>query len=128
MKVRTKIIIGVVALVFIATTAMGIKMKLDHSGDPYYTYLKDPGVLSESRLSDIDPDTDVVEYDYNTVAFDEDGNKLEVQFSSFIDRPLKQGSYLMLIYNSKNGVITYQEVTKDDIPEKAWKELEKYAG
>lgn len=128
MKTRTKIIIGIVSLIFIASTALGIKVKIDHSGDPYYTCIKNPATLSDVQLSDVDPDTDTVVYDYSTQAFDEDGNKIETTFSSFNTRPLKQGSYLMLIYNKKNGVITYQEVAREDIPEKAWKELEKYVG
>src|SRR5699024_12147032 len=55
-------------------------------------------------------------YEYTLNGFDEDGKSKDMTFTA--NHELKKNAYLR-IYYKKDEVITYEEVKKDDMPEKA---------
>lgn len=121
MKTARIVIIGIVAIFLIGSAALMIKIKMDHSGDTYYTQITQPGATKQSSE---DSSTD---YLYTERAFDENGNEIEVSFYSMEGKRLRDNAYLSIVYNKKNGVISYSEVSRDMIPAKALKGLNQYA-
>src|SRR5699024_7333461 len=61
-------------------------------------------------------------YEYTLNGFDEDGKSKDMTFTA--NHELKKNAYLR-IYYKKDEVITYEEVKKDDMPEKALQLLKK---
>lgn len=122
MKKVTKICVGVLTIMLVGVTALFLKVKADHSGETYYTCLVKPG----EYIKEIAEDSSCKEYKYQTPGFNEEGEKLDLEFYSFRERALKTGAYLSIVYNKDNGVISYNEVAKKDIPEKALEGLKQY--
>ncbi len=126
MSMVKKVLIGITALVVIGASGLMIKVKMDHSGTTYYTCIVNEGFKSSEQMAEKNKDSNIVEYKYNEPAFDKDGNRKELTFMSYQDRAIKKGAYLSVVYNEKNGVIGYSEVSKDEIPSKAMEGLKKY--
>lgn len=121
MKTAKIIIIGLVAFFLIAAVALAIKIKLDHSGDTYYTQITQPGAAEQFD------ENEKTQYLYTERAFDEKGDEIKVSFYSMEGKQLREGAYLSIVYNKKNGVISYSEVAENLIPERALKGLKQYA-
>lgn len=116
-----KKIIGIVLLTGIISLG-GIAAYMVHSqrsGVEYYVQLTQEGMKKGKQY-----DAETVTYDYHETGVNEEGEVKELEFSSFIARPLRKDSYLVLVYNENNGVVSYREVEKREIPEKAMEKLE----
>lgn len=61
-------------------------------------------------------------YWYKLPAYNENGNRIEVEFSAA--KELRQGAYLMLYMKDGNNVTSYDEVQPNDIPKKAIEKIE----
>ena len=123
MKTRTKVVIGILAAILIAVTVLFAVVSLEHSGKTYYTQLINAGTATGNQFGE-----DSIEYIYTEPAFDEDGNEIEITFYSNRERALRVNAYLSVIFNEKNGVISYAEVQREDIPDKALAGLDRNAG
>lgn len=126
MSMVKKVLIGITALVIIGAAGAMIKVKMDHSGTTYYTCIVNEGVKVSDQLTSKDNKSDIVEYRYSEPAFDKNGNRKDITFMSYRERAIKKGAYLSVVYNEKNGVIGYSEISRDEIPEKAMEGLKKY--
>lgn len=122
MKKMAKVCVGALTIMLIGTTALFLKVRADHSGETYYTCLVKPG----EYIKQVAEDSECVEYKYNTPGFNEKGKKLDLEFYSFRERALKTGAYFSVVYNKDNGVISYNEVKKEEIPAKAMEGLKQY--
>ena len=122
MKKTAKICVGILTIMLVGTTALFLKVRADHSGETYYTCLVTPG----KYIKKIEESNDCIEYKYKAPGFNEKGKKLDLEFYSFRDRALKSGAYLSVVYNKDNGVISYNEVSKEEIPAKAMEGLKQY--
>lgn len=60
---------------------------------------------------------DNTRYEYNLVGYDKEGEAQTLQFTA--NHQLKKDAYL-IIYYKKDEVITYQEVTREEVPEAAY--------
>ena len=101
MKKMAKVCVGALTIMLIGTTALFLKVRVAE-------------------------DSECVEYKYNTPGFNEKGKKLDLEFYSFRERALKTGAYFSVVYNKDNGVISYNEVKKEEIPAKAMEGLKQY--
>lgn len=76
----------------------------------YYTKI-DNTKIQEIKASD------EMKYEYNLVSYNENGKEKEIKFKT--SRELKDGAYLKLTVMNIRGVITWEEVTLEEIPNKA---------
>ncbi len=109
-------VLAIVIVLFTVTVAY--KVYKDRTGESYYVQLNSTPVCKRFESGD------ELECTYKETAFDKEGKKKEVIFYSIKDRPLRKRAYLELKINPKNGVLTYKEVKKGEIPQKAMKEIE----
>lgn len=66
-------------------------------------------------------DEQYTRYEYNLTGYNKDGESKELYFTA--GKELRENAYLM-IYAKKDKIITYEEVAKADIPDKAKELLE----
>jgi len=81
--------------------------------DTYYVLIQDEGDSYEEQGN--------VRYEYKLEGYDENGDSLLLSFTA--NHSLKKNAYLKIFYK-KDEVVTYEEVEKTDIPEKALEQLE----
>lgn len=93
-----------------------------YGGDTYYVKVVDEGV----KGSDTDDNTGEVytKYTYDQKAYDEDGESKEVTMTEHRDKPLRLNAYLKLVVNARKGVIKWEEVQQNDVPDKALAKLD----
>ncbi|MBT2577506.1 YxeA family protein [Bacillus sp. ISL-8] len=72
----------------------------------YYVQITTDGQLQDNNR-----------YEYRLKGFDEEGTEKEMLFDA--ERKLKKDAFLKVYYDKDKGVKTWEEVKKDDIPEKA---------
>lgn len=115
MKSKKKTIIIVV---FIIAIILGILLTFmyqkSYSGVNYYTKITTEGRRIKIPLEN---NQSLVDYQYNQTAYDDLGQAKQVEFNANKDRPLKLNSYLQLVYNEEKGVVSWQEVNFDQLPE-----------
>lgn len=88
--------------------------------DSYYVQITDSGDKIEDKINTGEV---MVRYEYTLPAFDKKGNKKELTFTS--GHELRKDAYINLFWKKNKGVTSYQEVQKEDIPEKALNELKR---
>lgn len=81
--------------------------------DAYYVQVQGEGDSYEEQGN--------VRYEYNLEGYDENGDNLLLSFTA--NHLLKENAYLKIFYK-KEEVITYEEIEKAAIPEKAVEQLE----
>lgn len=117
-------IIGLVVLIAVAVG--GFMLYKSYSGSDLYTVVAKEGTKENVSTRD---GGGYVDYKNNLKAYDADGNEKDVEFygagGDRQDRPLKVGAFLKLSYNDGKGVLSWEEISKDNIPEKALAQLEK---
>lgn len=87
--------------------------------DNYYVQIKGGGEKTESKLGNGEK---FVTYEYTLPAFNEAGEEKVFTFTS--SKQLREEAYLNLFVKDDKGVTSYQEVQKDEIPDKAKAKLE----
>ncbi len=110
--------ISIIVLVAIFLGGSFAAYRYYYMGESYYTKITTNG---EKHTED-DPKNTY--YTYNQPAYNEEGHKKEVSFSEFRERPLKMNAYLKLKVNPRKGVLSWEEVTIDQVPKAAAKQLE----
>lgn len=94
-----------------------------YGGGSYYTEITSEG----KEIVHIVDDTkeEINDYQYSQPAFNENGDERQLTFNGSIGRPLKHNAFIKLKVNRIKGVVSWEEVTKDTIPEKALSRIKK---
>jgi uncharacterized protein (TIGR01655 family) len=83
----------------------------------YYTQITDKGT---KILEKDDSNNQHVNYIYQQPIYNRDGQRVDAQFKSNMERPLKLHAYLKIGYNAKRKrVISWEKVAKKDVPKAA---------
>ncbi|MCY8008685.1 YxeA family protein [Bacillus haynesii] len=82
--------------------------------DEYYVHITGNGKEDTSKFDDGE---EYSVFKYVLAGFDEDGQEKTMEFTA--DKNLRIGAFLRLFYSENKGVKSWEEVEKDDIPEKA---------
>lgn len=93
-----------------------------YGGKAYYTQIVSNGTRMEEKDS---AGETVIDYNYQQAAYNEDGVTKKVDFNSNKSTPLKRNAYLKLIVNKNKGVVSWEKVAKNEVPDKAQKMLNK---
>ncbi|GLY08828.1 YxeA family protein [Pseudobacillus badius] len=86
--------------------------------DNYFTQIKGEGKKLEEKA---DTGEKFVRYEYELPAFDKNGKEKTVTFTS--QKQLREQAYLKLYVKGSKGVTSYEEVKKEEMPEKAKEKL-----
>lgn len=92
-----------------------------YGGATYYTKITTNG---EKEVDSADNDMDVSIYVYDQNAYNAQGEEKAVTLREARERPLKMDAYLKLKVNSRKGVISWEEVTASQVPDKALDQLD----
>ncbi|KPV58597.1 membrane protein [Paenibacillus sp. A3] len=87
--------------------------------DVYYTQIQGQGKKLEDKL---DNGEIMVRFEYELPAFDKNGQQKTFKFSA--PKQLREKAYLSLFVKDGKGVTSYQEVTKEELPQKASQQLQ----
>lgn len=115
-----KLLIGLVLTVVLIFGGLKIAETVVMGGTDYYVQITDDGTKT---IEQDDSGNSMTKYKYQLTGYDKEGNAKVLDFSAFKDRPLKRDAYLKLTWNQKKGVTSYEEVQKNDLPQKAEKKL-----
>ncbi|MEK4503549.1 YxeA family protein [Bacillus sp. FSL R12-0069] len=99
-------------LLILSITAVGCKYSPYFGKHLYYVQ-----VTTDGQRHEYDDDGFVERYAYELQGFDEKGTAKMMKFTA--QKTLKKGAFLKLYYAKGEGVRTWEEVEKEDIPEKA---------
>lgn len=75
----------------------------------YYT------IVDNEKKTELDKNGDI-RFEYNLESYDEEGKEKSIKFQT--TRELRDGAYLKIEYMLFRGVISWEEVQKEDIPKK----------
>lgn len=118
MKKFLIILLSIVAIGFIGLkTAEHFIM----GGESYYVKITTEGEYEEGKS---DSGVKIVQYNYNLPGYNQEGEKKDLEFAAFKDRPLKMNAYLKVTWNKNKGVTSYEEVKGSEVPEKAKEKLD----
>lgn len=109
------LLIGIPVLALAAVVALGFHFVVD-ADSAVECYVQ----VDNARVEPHEQDAD--EYEYSLDAYDASGNAQEVKFKT--PRMLRDQAYLMLETMPIRGVISWEEVQLEDIPDKARAALE----
>lgn len=102
--------LGVLTVVAIFLGGSFATYRYYYMGETYYTKITTNG---EKHTENYRKNT---YYTYKQPAFDEKGQEKEISFKEFRERPLKMNAYLKLVVNARKGVLSWEEVTIEEIP------------
>jgi uncharacterized protein (TIGR01655 family) len=106
---------GVVIVILIGGLSFIQNVNLNRIGaDEYYTQIIGGGNKLEVKASGGQVH---VSYEYELPTYDKDGNQKILTFTA--SKQLRENAYLLLFVKDEEGVTSYQEVTAEEIPEKA---------
>lgn len=63
------------------------------------------------------------EFFYTMSGFDKDGAEKEIDFTVLKERPLRKNAYIKLRINKKRGPLRWEEVSEQQLPQKAQNKL-----
>ncbi|WP_028551653.1 YxeA family protein [Paenibacillus sp. UNC451MF] len=110
----------VIAALLVAGMFLFQNVNLNRLGtDVYYIQIQGQGKKLEYKM---DSGEIVVRFEYELPAFDKNGGQKTLKFSA--PKPLRERAYLSLFVKEGRGVTSYQEVTKEKLPEKASQKLQ----
>lgn len=111
-----KVLVGLVLLLALAFGGYQLVAVLSYGGTTYYTKVTTGG----ERISpQDDKGRHYTDYRYHLTGYDEKGHSRMLDFNANKARPLKQGAYLKLVYNTKKGVTRWEAVDSVDVPQRA---------
>ncbi|MBB2480594.1 YxeA family protein [Bacillus sp. APMAM] len=116
-----KIITSLVVIVVIIFGGLIFLQKVNFNrlgADEYYVQINDQGKKVESKA---DNGEKYVQYEYTLLAFDKDGKQKTFSFSA--QKQLRENAYLRLYVKNKKGVTSFQEVKKEELPQKVREKL-----
>lgn len=117
MKTLLKILIPIVIL---AGGSWGV-YNYYYGGEAYYTQITTSGEKKDEKTNSGEAMTI---YYYQQPAFNKNGEEKTVELNESRDQPLRMKAYLKLKVNPRRkGVISWNEVTEKEVPEKALEKL-----
>ena len=116
MKTLLKILIPIVIL---AGGRWGV-YNYYYGGEAYYTQITTSGEKKDEKTNSGEAMTI---YYYQQPAFNKNGEEKTVELNESRDQPLRMKAYLKLKVNPRKGVISWNEVTEKEVPEKALEKL-----
>ncbi|EUJ33296.1 hypothetical protein MFLO_04130 [Listeria floridensis FSL S10-1187] len=122
MKKSLIVIITIAVIILGLAFAVGYYFKnYNHIGaDNYYVYIDKDGQKETSKDSTGET---FVQYKYTLMGYNKNGDSKELAFTA--QKNLRNGAYLKIYYKKDKGVTSYEEVSKNDLPEKASAKLAK---
>lgn len=118
-----KKIIGVLVAIAVIVGGLVILQNVNFNrlgAEQYYTQIIGQGKILKSKD---DNGVTYVSYEYKLPGFDKDGQQKTLTFTA--QKQLRENAYLTLFVKDDEGVTSYQEVSKEDIPKKASEKLTK---
>ena len=110
------------ALVALIVVGLGFGWyQYEYGGQSYYTKITTKG---ERQVRTADNGDKYIDYQYKLPAYNKAGDKRTVDFNGNKERPLKRNAYLQLKVSRQKGMISWQAVTKGDVPAKATAKLD----
>lgn len=93
-----------------------------YGGSDYYTQITTAGDHDSAISND-----GVVEniYRYEQTAYNAQGDSKAVTMEEYRSTPLKEGAYLKLVVNPNKGVLRWEEIDKEQVPQPALTEMTK---
>ncbi|MGN5651262.1 YxeA family protein [Bacillus sp. Brlt_9] len=86
---------------------------LNHFGkDKYYVQITNDGIETTDKN---------FKYMYKVTGFDKDGKEKELEFDA--QKKLRKDAFLCVYYSDEKGVSSWEEVKKDELPEKVKEKL-----
>lgn len=105
--------------IMVIITTMLVGCNVNRMGkDQYYVQITMDG---KEKITKADNEK-YIYYEYNLPGFDEDGNEKEMEFNA--DKNLRKEAFLRIYYSDKKGVTSWQEVQRDELPEKVKAKLD----
>ena len=108
-----KVLVGIVALVLILVGGGYTWYHTAYGGDSYYVHIQEDGIAKKEKD---DSGQEFTRYYYTLTGYYEKGEAKEMEFTG--SHNLRHDAYLRLVYNDKKGVTSWEEVQKQDIPQK----------
>ncbi|QPS71399.1 YxeA family protein [Lactococcus garvieae] len=109
-----KVLLGLVAVALLLIGGGYTWYHSQYGGQDYYIQIHKDGEKLTQKTQD---GGTWHGFGYDEKAYSKTGQEKELKFTTV--RNLRQEAYLKLIWNRKNGVISWEEVQKKDVPEKA---------
>ena len=91
-----------------------------YGGNDYYTVITNAGE-HDTEISDNGVAEDV--YRYTQYAYSSSGEVKRVKMNEHRSAPLREGAYLKLLVNPNKGVLSWEEVSEEDVPKAALEKL-----
>ncbi|ANZ99469.1 DUF1093 domain-containing protein [Carnobacterium divergens] len=113
---------GIALIILVVAVAAGFFYQKEYTGKEYYTQIITDG---HKFIQKDDQDRESINYSYNQKFYNEDGELQKLSFNGGFDRPLKKNAYLKAKVHPKKGVLSWEEVSKSEVPKKALEEIEK---
>lgn len=118
-KLFIGIVVAVIAVIVGAIIILTVVDVNRFGKDNAYVQITTTATVDEVKLSTGEI---LKSYWYTLPAYDENGNKIDVNFSA--SKELRQDAYLMLYIKNGNEVTSYNEVQLNDVPQKAKKKID----
>lgn len=115
-----KKLIGFIVVLVILGTGSGLAYHYFYGGTDYYTQIVTEGTRTEGNF---DNGESYTQFDYDQMAYTKDGEGKEIHMSEVRDEPLRTNAYLKVKVNPRKGVLSWSEVKKNDVPDKALTKL-----
>lgn len=116
-----KVMITLSVLAVLVIGGISVAQKVIMGGTPYYVQITTDGEKIDEKDDAGNP---VITYRYQLTGYDKEGSGKELTFDSFQARPLRKEAYLKVIWNKNKGVTSWEEVQKNEIPNKAQAKLD----
>lgn len=119
-----KVLLGFAAVIIIVLAGGSHLLNSSYErimdGDKYYVKITTDGQRIDGKD---DAGRDYTDYAYDLKGYDKNGTEKELKFNGNKTRPLRKNAYLKITWNKEKGVTMYEEVKKDELPDKAEEKL-----
>lgn len=105
-----KFILSVIVISLIGIVSYGVTLyNTNYSGTTYYVKITNEGFKTS--------DSGYTRFVYTLDSINAAGETKTLEFNANRDNPLKIGGYLELVVNDLKGVISWQEIAEEDLPD-----------
>lgn len=119
-----KVLLGIAAVIIIVLAGGSHLLNSSYErimdGDKYYVKITTDGQRIDGKD---DAGRDYTDYAYDLKGYDKNGTEKGLKFNGNKTRPLRKNAYLKVTWNKEKGVTMYEEVKKDELPDKAEEKL-----
>lgn len=112
--------LGIIAVVLLLIGGGGYMWyNSEYGGTEYYVQIHEDGKVEKLKANNGDT---VTRYNYSITGYDSKGNSQVLNMGE--SHNLRHDAYLKVLNNKKKGVLSWEEVQKKDVPEKALDKVE----